>query len=163
MVSTSPINEYMTEELDRMKGIMEPRRKAEHTQMYAQAVREVAADYRIALLDLWKVFMDHAGWKEGESPLPGSKALPPNPFLRMLMHDGRFSWSSFQKVNPVADTDFDLGLHFNSVAYTLFHQELMRLIANTWPDQTPEKLRWVLPVWNEPSQWDNWEKTEKAA
>lgn len=59
--------------------------------MYAQAVRDVAAEHKIALLDLWKVFMNHAGWKEGQFPLPGSKAVPPNPFLRMLMHDGKYS------------------------------------------------------------------------
>lgn len=119
------MNEYMTEESDIIKGILEPRRKAEHTKLYADAVRDVAREHGIALLDLWTVFMKHAGWREGDNPLPGSKKLPPNPFLRMLMHDG---------------------LHFTSVAYTLMHQELMRVITTTWPDQSPDKLPFVLPM-----------------
>lgn len=82
------MNEYVAEEMDRNKGIPEARRKASHTKLYADAAREVAAEADVAVLDLWKLLMNHAGWQEGETPLPGSKEIPPNMFLRMLLHDG---------------------------------------------------------------------------
>ena len=88
LVTTPPINEYMTDESDLIKGITEPRRKAEHTKLYADAVRDVAEKHNVTLLDLWAVFMRHAGWQGGDAPLLGSRSLPPNSHLRMLMHDG---------------------------------------------------------------------------
>lgn len=41
----------------------------------------------------------------------------------------------------------DEGLHFNPEAYDLLLEELMNLIRETWPDQDPEKLPYVLPSW----------------
>lgn len=91
LVTPPPVNEYACEDNDRAKGILVPRRRADHTRMYADAVREVAKEVQVmdvALLDLWSLMMTHAGWSEGDHPLPGSKSIAPNPFLRMLLHDG---------------------------------------------------------------------------
>jgi len=88
LVTPPPINEYMCEENDRAKGYFEPRRSAEHTKLYVDVVREIAQTHGIALLDLWLCFMKHAGWKEGDAALAGSKKMEPNAFLRMLLHDG---------------------------------------------------------------------------
>ncbi len=41
----------------------------------------------------------------------------------------------------------DKGLHFNPEAYNLLLEELMNLIRETWPEQDPEKLPYVLPSW----------------
>lgn len=93
MVTAPPINEYACEENDANKGINEPRRLANTTAEYAQLVRDLAAELKseghdVVLLDLWKVFMEQAGWTSGQSPLPGSKKLPENMFLKLLLHDG---------------------------------------------------------------------------
>lgn len=89
LVTPPPMNEYVAEENDRSKGLMDRRRTADHTKMYADAAREVAKEQNVAVLDLWSVLMKHAGWSEGEHPLPGSKKLPRNPFMRMMLHDGK--------------------------------------------------------------------------
>lgn len=93
MVTPPPINEYACEENDANKGINEPRRLASTTAEYAQKVRDLAKELKseghdIVLLDLWKVFMEQAGWADGQAQLPGSKKLPENMFLKLLFHDG---------------------------------------------------------------------------
>ena len=93
VVTPPPINEYATEENDRSKGYLEPRRKASHTKLYADAARQVATNHGAAVLDLYAVFMNHAGQKDSDLILEGSKEKPPNPFLRRLLHDGNRSRS----------------------------------------------------------------------
>jgi hypothetical protein len=51
------------------------------------------------------------------------------------------------------------GLHFNPAGYDVLFQELVKLIAERWPDQVPEKLPMVLPAWNDPQAWETWEKS----
>jgi len=54
------------------------------------AVELKAEGIDVALLDLWSVFMKTAGWKWGDGiPLPGSKEVPENAMLKLLLHDGR--------------------------------------------------------------------------
>lgn len=88
LVTPPPINEYACEVNDRSKGILQSRRKALHTRLYADAVRELAAQRCLACLDIWTYFMKHAGWSGDNTTLPGSKDLPENVFMRMLLHDG---------------------------------------------------------------------------
>jgi hypothetical protein len=33
-------------------------------------------------------------------------------------------------------------------------QELVKLIAERWPDQVPENLPMVLPAWNDTKMWE---------
>jgi len=94
LVTPPPVNEYSCEENDRNKGITEPRRLAKVTAEYAERVRELAQELKsegvdIVLLDLWKVMMQHAGLPADKSPLPGSKEIPENVFLKLVLHDGR--------------------------------------------------------------------------
>ena len=42
----------------------------------------------------------------------------------------------------------------------MLFQELVKLIAERWPDQVPEKLPMVLPAWNDPRAWEAWEKSQ---
>lgn len=45
------------------------------------------------------------------------------------------------------------GLHFSPEGYRVVYDELMALIAHTWPDQVPEDLPFVLPAWNDVASW----------
>ena len=151
VVTPPPINEYGCEENDRAKGYLEPRRNANHTKQYAEVAKKAALANGAILLDLYTVLMNHAEHQEGDAVLEGSKEKPDNPFLKMLLHDGR---------RPLAHrskgclTDSTPGLHFTHTAYTLFFQELMRTIHKTWPDQMPSELPFVLPEWNNEQAWE---------
>jgi hypothetical protein len=93
-VTPPPLNEYACEENDRNnKNITAPRRFAKTTSEYAQQVRNLAKELKqegvdVALLDLWEVMMKQAGWKAGDSKLPGSRELPENMVLKLMLHDG---------------------------------------------------------------------------
>lgn len=92
LITPPPINEYLCEENDRLKGYNDNRRKANHTALYAEAVREVAklsSSYDVALVDLYAAFMKHVGQPEDREVLEGSKERPPNTALEMLLHDGK--------------------------------------------------------------------------
>jgi len=52
------------------------------------------------------------------------------------------------------------GLHFNPAGYDLFFQEVMKLIAEKWPDQVPERLPTVFPVWKDQDAWKEWESSQ---
>lgn len=77
-------------------GIDIETRTAETTKAYADAARAVGQELGVPILDLWSVFMEHAGWKgeDGQSepgPLPGSKLSPRNQVLGDLLWDGMYS------------------------------------------------------------------------
>lgn len=91
LVAPPPVNEYTAEENDRGKGYIYPRRKAEHTKLYADAAKDVAKELNVTSLDLWTAFMRHAGYDEKSGKLPGSKEIEQNAFLRMLLHDGELA------------------------------------------------------------------------
>ncbi|KAL9089476.1 MAG: hypothetical protein Q9159_002516 [Coniocarpon cinnabarinum] len=132
LVTPPPINEYATEENDRSKGYTEPRRKASHTVLYADAARKVAQVHDVTILDLNALFLQHAGQADGGLVPEGSKEKPLNSQLRRLLYDG---------------------LHFTSTAYMVFFEELMKTIQKMWPDQTPEALPFILPAWNDEKSW----------
>ncbi|KAF3913615.1 hypothetical protein ABW21_db0200795 [Orbilia brochopaga] len=62
-------------------------RKSAVTKQYAEAVAEVAKEIGAPVVDLWHVFMKHAGWKEGE-PLLGEIGVPKSEKLDKLLSDG---------------------------------------------------------------------------
>ena len=86
-MTVPPIDEYALEAFDYLDGRLSRSRTAEHTKDYADASRQVGNDSDVAILDIWSLFMEHAGWKEGQ-PLPGSKAVAENDVLRALLRDG---------------------------------------------------------------------------
>jgi len=47
----------------------------------------------------------------------------------------------------------DIGLHFTPEAYMVFYDEVMKAIANTWPDQMPEQLPYAIPAWDDKAAW----------
>ena len=92
LITPPPIDEYKLEISDAAKGILGTRRKAEHTKLYADACREVGMALNIAVLDIWSIFMDKAGWDgDKDKPLPGSKKCSKNEALGNLLSDGQHS------------------------------------------------------------------------
>ena len=87
LITPPPIDERECELADRNRGINDIQRKAEHTKLYADACRKVGLELGIETLDLWTIFMKHAGWQEGQ-PLLGSKDVDPSPALQELFIDG---------------------------------------------------------------------------
>jgi hypothetical protein len=82
-----PVEENILEELLRPED-SRVIRQAIDAHEYADAVKEVGKDAGVVVLDVWTAFMDKAGWKGGDSLLPGSKALGKDPVLAELLHDG---------------------------------------------------------------------------
>ena len=70
-----------------LKGLTEPSRTAEHTKKYADATHEVGVELGVAVLDVWSIFMELAGWKEGQT-LIGSKKAARSDVLDQLLADG---------------------------------------------------------------------------
>jgi hypothetical protein len=35
----------------------------------------------------------------------------------------------------------------------VFYDEVMKAIANTWPDQIPEQLPYAIPAWDDQAAW----------
>jgi hypothetical protein len=49
----------------------------------------------VPVLDVWGIFMELAGWKEGDEILPGSKAAGKSEVLAGLLSDGQFFFLFF--------------------------------------------------------------------
>jgi len=131
LVTPPPIDERGVEEDDRTKGITVPRRTAENTARYAEAVRGLGKRLNCPVVDLWKAFMKEAGWTDGgEGPLPGSKEIPRNDVLKDTLYDG---------------------LHFNPRGYEILYKEFMKVVEKDLPELRPEGLPFVLPTWDDAS------------
>jgi isoamyl acetate esterase len=90
LVTPPPIDENKLEAHLLTNGIHIPTRTVEQTKTYADVTREVGLELGLAVLDLWSIFMNHAGWREGQ-PLAGSKRAPENRLLQALLRDGMYS------------------------------------------------------------------------
>lgn len=137
LVAPPPVNEYLIWIGDKAKGYDKPSRTAIGTKSYADAACELGKELGIPVLNLWSAFMSKIGWSIGE-PVPGSLDIAQNSILADLMHDG---------------------LHLNPTGYHILYDELIKLIAEQWPDQLPDNLPYVLPRWNEPSEWASFESS----
>jgi isoamyl acetate esterase len=104
-----------------------PNRNAAHTAIYAAACLDVAAELDVLCIDLWTIFMRKAGWKPG-SELVGSRHARKSKVFEELLYDG---------------------LHFTEKAYGVVYQELIKLIERNLPSETPDKLPWVFPDWQD--------------
>ena len=96
LITPPPIDEYRCEETDSRVVPGEkptPRRTAEHTRLYAQAVVEIGREVRAPVVDVWTAFMEAAGWKEG-MPLTGSKDAERSKVFGELFEDGQSNHSS---------------------------------------------------------------------
>jgi hypothetical protein len=66
-------------------------RKAGDAKEYARIVKEVGKESGVSVLDVWGVFMERAGWKDGDM-LPGSLELGMSEVLGELLDDGKLSY-----------------------------------------------------------------------
>lgn len=89
IITPPPVNEYKMEPVDIMKGHNGLQRTAEHTRAYANAARKVGEELQLPVLDLWSIFMQKAGWVDGE-PLPGCRGVERNQLIEDLMYDGEY-------------------------------------------------------------------------
>lgn len=142
LVTPPPVDESSLEISDAAKGIVGTRRTAEHTKMYADVCRQVGKDLGLAVLDLWSIFMEAAGYVPGK-PLPGSKKTTPNTVLTRLLSDGKISFSQHCRSRLHGSP----GLHFTPEAYQILFQSTMNIIKQQWPDQDPDGLEFVHPHW----------------
>lgn len=117
LIVPGPVNEW---------GLENNHRNPANTARYAAACRAVGAELNLPTLDLWTIFMKRAGWKEGDADLIGSKNLPKNEELGSLLWDG---------------------LHFTEKAYRIVYEELMELIRDELPAETPANIPWLFPDW----------------
>ncbi|KAJ5238489.1 GDSL Lipase/Acylhydrolase family protein [Penicillium chermesinum] len=125
IITPPPVNEYQLEFFDKSKDIPHPSRTAAITKTYAQAAKEVAAALNVPVVDIWSALMGSTGWQEGQ-PLPGSRDLPNDEKLSSLFLDG---------------------LHLTPAGYRIVYDQIIQKIADTWPDQHPDQLRFVFPSW----------------
>jgi lysophospholipase L1-like esterase len=152
LITNPPIDERTQGALDRSKGY-ELRRTAEHTKLYADAVRNVGNDLGIAVVDLWTAIMLKAGWKPNSpTPLPGCTDVPPNPVLSEHLSDGTKS-STHLPSSHFKRLTTRIGLHLSTTGYKLLSALLRNSIATHWPDQLPENLPFVLPRWDDGDAW----------
>lgn len=88
LVTPSPVDEYQLESNDLAIGYSGLQRTAANTKRYADACRGLGKQLDVPVVDLWTVFMEAAGWKEG-GPLPGAKDADRNQVLGSLLVDGK--------------------------------------------------------------------------
>ncbi|KAF3906220.1 hypothetical protein ABW20_dc0101662 [Dactylellina cionopaga] len=100
-------------------------RKNAVAKQYAEVAIAIAEETGAEVLKLWHVFMDYAGWKEGE-PLLGEIGLPKSEKLGELLSDG---------------------LHLTPTGYRVYFNSLMELLKERLPDiYNYERL---FPYWSE--------------
>ncbi|KAL6912642.1 hypothetical protein FSST1_010402 [Fusarium sambucinum] len=103
----------------------------DHTGTYAEAIRELSSSHKVPYLDLFQDISAAVGWKPG-NPIPGSASEPESPEFRKLIIDG---------------------IHLGGPAYAIFQSGLMKVIEQNWPDQMPERLEPVFPIWDDEDAW----------
>jgi hypothetical protein len=87
LVTPPPVNEYQFSILEAPVSGSSFTRTAENTKIYADACRQVGEKDNLPIVDLWRAFMNKAGWR-GENPLPGSRSTANNEILESLLVDG---------------------------------------------------------------------------
>ncbi|EFY88381.1 GDSL Lipase/Acylhydrolase family protein [Metarhizium acridum CQMa 102] len=150
LVTPPPIEERRLDHRVKSQGYLKLNRSNVVTKQYANASREIAKEMKVGCVDLWTAFMSKAGWQTGD-PLYGSQCLPENDAIRALIHDGRpylILLAGHNSANSHCE-----GLHFTPEAYKIFFEEVMKVIASTWPDQMPEQLPYVIPAWDDGAAW----------
>lgn len=148
-----PVDEYQQAIADQAKGFDPVRRIAENTKMYAQACREVGSQLKVPVVDIWRSFLQHAGWIEGQEHLPGSRKIPANETLQSLFSDGDYSWrrARFLYKHGVHRSELTsaVGLHLTPSGYQLVYEEVMASIKANYPDIDPDKMPYKYPPWEQ--------------
>ncbi|KAL8796389.1 MAG: hypothetical protein Q9195_001296 [Heterodermia aff. obscurata] len=124
LVTPPPVDEYQLADKPNLNV-----RTAERTKSYADSCRQVGEDMNVAVIDLWGIMMEKAGWegKDGEV-LVGSRKRERSEVLGEMLHDG---------------------LHFKPAAYKVLFEATMELVKDNWPSEDPEgaNFNYVLPRW----------------
>jgi len=123
VVTPPPICEYKT------SGVVysiAQERFARVTKLYADVAQQTAEDLGVECLNLWKIFMEYAGWKEGD-PLLGGKDAPKSEKLESLLSDG---------------------LHLTTAGYQLYLRGLMGLIKEKLPELHPDNISNIFPPYD---------------
>jgi lysophospholipase L1-like esterase len=163
LVAPPPVNEHPMWVYEQSQGLTSLARTAATTKSYADAAVQVGKKLGVPVVDLWKAFMakarfDHEAWKTGD-PIPGSLDMPPNDELVKLMHDGVFRRSTLHQ----SQCSQIAGLHFNPAGYDILFEEVVKVIAENWPDQLPGSLPMVFPAWNDSAGWEAWAASQKGS
>ncbi len=104
LITPPPVDEHQFEPDHGFSGLNQRGRSAEHTKKYAEACRAVGEKLDIPVLDLWTIFMQKAGWKEGE-PLPGDMSIAQNHWLKEGLFDGRSILIKFPAIGQKLTTE----------------------------------------------------------
>ncbi|ETS83936.1 hypothetical protein PFICI_05812 [Pestalotiopsis fici W106-1] len=91
LITPPPIDEHQHDIKDRNAGYPALTRRSLVAREYAEACRRVgeASSPGVAVLDLWSVLMERAGWNAGDDVLAGSLEAPKNIMLDRLLSDGK--------------------------------------------------------------------------
>lgn len=134
LVTPPPLDQIRLTELDLAIGHKTATRHAKVSAAYSQAVREVAAEQGVGLVDLWKALMDTAitktpGFDPAKGPSLGDPEGGVRGHLKSLLPDG---------------------LHLSAESYRIFYDLVQPLVGSEWAG-TPEeqKVGYVLPEWRE--------------
>ncbi|KAF8423673.1 GDSL Lipase/Acylhydrolase [Tirmania nivea] len=125
LITPPPICEYKTQEHDHGNGKTHKQRMAARTKEYVDVALEVGKEASIPTVNLWNAFMAYAGWSEGELLL-GCKTQPRNERLGALLRDG---------------------LHFTSKGYEIMYKEVVKTIAQHYPELKADTLPLIFPAW----------------
>jgi isoamyl acetate esterase len=129
LVTPPPINEVQLKELDLQKGHGVLTRHQKVTAQYAEAIREIATEYKdkkVVLVDLWTALMlarlDPSSEKDEE--LRGLGESHGDEGLQKLLVDG---------------------LHLTGAGYKVFLDEIRPLVGKEWGDESLDKQEWIFP------------------
>jgi hypothetical protein len=97
LVTPPPVCEY---KMARFQDVTAFPRKAHNTRLYAQAAIEVGEQLGMPVVNLWKLCLEYAGWRETDTlGLAGSTDAPQNDLLGELLYDGKLTLSHVSERN----------------------------------------------------------------
>lgn len=131
LITPPPLDEIRLTVLDLAAGHHKATRHARVSSTYSDAVRQVAAEQGVTLVDLWKALMDRAIEKtpayDPRGPALGDPEGGIRGHLEALLPDG---------------------LHLSSESYRIFYDLVRPLVGTEWADKPEEdRFGWVLPEW----------------
>lgn len=131
LVTPPPINEVHLEEGDLKKGYSTLTRHQSFTAQYAEAVREIADEFKdqqVVLVDLWSAIVKEAArltpGYDASNGLLGSKQTGDSEGLRKLLVDG---------------------LHLTGEGYKVFFNEVLPVVGTGWTDEPFDSPSWIFP------------------
>ncbi|KAK5664183.1 hypothetical protein OQA88_399 [Cercophora sp. LCS_1] len=131
LITPPPLDEIRLTALDLAAGHHKATRHAKISSTYSDAVRQVATEHGVTLVDLWKALMDRAIEKtpgyDPKGPALGDPEGGVRGHLEALLPDG---------------------LHLSSESYRIFYDIVRPHVGKEWADKPDEeRFGWVLPEW----------------